>query len=261
MTRNPTERVYRLLVEIDDRQIVFDAPPFRTFKQARAQIAGAVRRHAQDGAIHGVILQAGQPVGTAQVFPPRARSVRECALRWSTLDRWGTAVITRILAQTTEASSLAETRRDDSSAETHDDSASSTEEPATIATAAPAVITAPPQPAPAPIPATTADSPASHRPQRREPTAPSRPVAPPGQHRTTTWQLPLTMVFLLATWAAFAALVMGGNLFDLVLADKDGGGRATAMQPFDPTRPSLEEGVPLIPALRDLAEGLAAEGR
>ena len=52
-----TGSVFRLVVRFPEHDVVFEASPFATYKQAVAHVTTAVRRHAGEGAIQNVLLQ------------------------------------------------------------------------------------------------------------------------------------------------------------------------------------------------------------
>ena len=56
-----SQTVYRLVVALDDRDVVFDAPLFTRFKQARGRVAAVVCREAQAGIVRKVTLERGTP--------------------------------------------------------------------------------------------------------------------------------------------------------------------------------------------------------
>ena len=81
---------YRLVVRFQDRNVIFGAPPFSSYKQAVGHVSIAVRRHARDGDIAKVCLQRGVPLGASV----------ERVSHWVTLEQWDGDVVQRILAQT-----------------------------------------------------------------------------------------------------------------------------------------------------------------
>jgi len=95
-------RIYRLVVDLRNRQVVFAARPFGRYKDAVSSVATAIRRHAPDGEAQEVLLQAGAPLENTSSLSQRdapGTQVASCVARWTTLERWGRDVIERILAQ------------------------------------------------------------------------------------------------------------------------------------------------------------------
>jgi hypothetical protein len=93
--------VYRLLVRVGRRDVVFDAPPFSRYKQAMSQVATAVRRHAHRGRVQAVVLQRGelrngQDHSAAGRHPPADRTAER---HWTDVMSWDGAVVARILRQ------------------------------------------------------------------------------------------------------------------------------------------------------------------
>ena len=94
--------VYRLVVRLDGRHVVYDAPLFRHFKEARTHVAIAICRHACDGPVQHVLLQSTTPPShdaptiahgdSPDVLTPHTNG-------WKTVTYWDSDVVQRILAQ------------------------------------------------------------------------------------------------------------------------------------------------------------------
>ena len=91
-----TGSMYRLVVNLPGRDVVYDAPPFRTRKRAVARVAAAVRGHAGEGTITAVTLEGAVREATVA---DRSPSPTNGDGHWRTLERWEGVVIRRILEQ------------------------------------------------------------------------------------------------------------------------------------------------------------------
>lgn len=92
--------VYRLVVEMPGRAVVYDAAPFRSRKRAVAHVAAAVRRCALQGDVATVTLEQAE-------LRHRSRSPGASPGNgnghWTTLERWDGVVVRRILDQSATA--------------------------------------------------------------------------------------------------------------------------------------------------------------
>lgn len=94
--------VYRLMIQTAKRDMVFEASPFESYKQAVAHVADAVQRHAADDAVLGIVLERGRRLdAVASEYETAARAIRPipCATGWTALETWGPDVIRRIASQ------------------------------------------------------------------------------------------------------------------------------------------------------------------
>ena len=80
---------YRLVIRFHDRNVVFGASPFASYKQAVGHVSTAIRRHARDGRIAKICLQRGVQLAASA----------EHVSHWVTLEQWDGDVVQRILAQ------------------------------------------------------------------------------------------------------------------------------------------------------------------
>ncbi len=98
----PGAQVYRLLVTLDHEEVIFAAPLFRDFKEARGQVGAAICRHAQSGVVRRVVLQGGTPVPLANAVPDRFEAPSSASVpvfRWRDVAAWDGEVVARVLAQ------------------------------------------------------------------------------------------------------------------------------------------------------------------
>lgn len=94
-----TRTVYRLLVRLPAHEVVYAARLFRQSEQAIAEVAAAVRHHARDSEVVGIILQRGAAAENAAEHAATRAANRHSVQRWTPVERWGTDVVRRILAQ------------------------------------------------------------------------------------------------------------------------------------------------------------------
>ncbi len=91
---------YRLVITFEDQRSVADPFCFERFEQAQARVSRAVRRYAPTGRIVAIALQRGRPVAPiVPISPGRVNLGHPDAYQWVTEKRWGSDVISRIVAQ------------------------------------------------------------------------------------------------------------------------------------------------------------------
>ncbi len=206
--------VYRLVVEMPGRAVVYDAAPFPSRKRAIAHVAAAVRRYAPQGDVATVTLEQAE-------LRHRSRSPGASPGNgnghWTTLERWDGVVVQRILEQ-----SAAAIGRDP-----HGTSA------ATLSVPLKETVHRPGPPADAVHPAATASAVAcaaaiQHAAEPPAPavegarTEPHRsralPAGPRGRQVTRKghrWHTAVMLVLAGLVWVALAVLLAGGHLISL----------------------------------------------
>lgn len=206
--------VYRLVVEMPGRAVVYDAAPFRSRKRAVAHVAAAVRRYAPQGDVATVTLEQAE-------LRHRSRSPGASPGNgnghWTTLERWDGVVVRRILDQSAAATgrdlngTRVATLRTPLNETAHRPGPSAA--PVHLSATAPAVGCA------AAIQHTT-EPPALPVEEARTPPDRSRalPPGPRGGQVTRKghrWHTAVMLVLAGLVWVALAVLLAGGHLISL----------------------------------------------
>ena len=225
-------KTFRLVVQLDDCEIVRDSLRFSQYKRALSHVATAIRDHAYDGALNEVILQQAKPADRPAMTAPADPAVDES---WEDVERWGPDVVRRILAQDL----LQRGKRLPPLGRTTPTHTPRPLKPAarrarTIVPPTPAPpIVAPPVNAP-PIDAPPAVVPEPVRPSIPEPApsptptpapvvAPAPVVTPPAKpqtaarpaerkiHRSRAWYIVVGLAIVAGTWVSVLACMCGGQ--------------------------------------------------
>ncbi len=189
-------RTFRLVVQLDDCEIVRDSLRFTQYKQALSHVATAIRDHGHEGALNEVILQKAGPATCADLTTLTNQPATES---WVDVERWGPDVVRRVLAQE-------RLRRRDR---------------------------VPPAARPSPTPSPRALMPAARKPRRDvlqpdtpasvtpKPVPPAQPLPIPQRpveprvehksHRSRAWYVVVGVTIVAGTWLSILAYMCGGQ--------------------------------------------------